>query len=192
MNKPLYLFVGKSASGKTTAADRLECEYRYKPVQSYTTRAPRYDGEAGHTFITNEEFNNLKNIVSYTEYDGNRYCTTKEMLDDSNVFVVDVPGVEFLLQNYNTERTICIFYFDTSVSVRIKRMLNRGASDTEIVSRLMVDEESDWYSDLDGMVWNYAKIANKDVELFKINANCSERNVLEFLLYYINKIENQE
>ena len=52
MNKPLYLFVGKSASGKTTTADLLEKRYGHKQVYSYCTRKPRYEGEIGHIFIS--------------------------------------------------------------------------------------------------------------------------------------------
>ena len=73
MNKPLFLFVGKSASGKTTIANLLEEKYLFNQVQSYTTRKPRYEGETGHIFVTEDEFNALEDIVSYTFYNGNQY-----------------------------------------------------------------------------------------------------------------------
>ena len=62
--KPLFLFVGKSASGKTTIVNLLEKTYGYKAVESYTTRKPRYDGERGHIFISEGDFDNLKNLVN--------------------------------------------------------------------------------------------------------------------------------
>ena len=67
MTKPLYLFVGPSGSGKTTIVDKLECENRYKSIQSYTTRPQRHQNEYGHIFISDEEFDQLTNIVAYTE-----------------------------------------------------------------------------------------------------------------------------
>jgi guanylate kinase len=193
MNKPLYLFVGPSGSGKTTIVDELECKYRYKCLQSYTTRPQRYENEYGHIFISDEEFDNLENIVAYTEYHGYRYCATEELLDDADLYVVDCDGVETLLNKYsNTERFICVFYFDTTVSVRISRMLDRGDSDMQIVSRLHNDEQFDWHDKLNKLVWDYSKLHNRNVELYKINANNNKENVLELVLYFMNKVEEGE
>lgn len=187
MNKPLFLFVGKSASGKTTVANMLEEKYLFNQVQSYTTRAPRYDGETGHTFVTEEEFNALEDVVSYTLYNGNHYGVTANMLDQSDIFVVDVPGVESLLQKYSTNRPICIIYFDTTVATRIRRMINRNDSDMAIISRLLQDEENDWFKQLDRLVWQYGHVMNRNVELHCANANNSQTDVLDLVLYYMNR-----
>ena len=187
MYKPLFLFVGKSASGKTTIAEILEQKYDHKQVYSYTTRPPRYEGEIGHMFINDDEFNNLEDLVAYTEYNGYKYGTTSEQLDECSIYVVDVPGVETLLQNYKTNRPICIFYFDATVYTRITRMIDRYDSDMSIISRLLQDEKSDWYSQLDSLVWRYSRILGKDVELHSINANGNTTVVLEMVLYYINR-----
>ena len=66
MNNPLLLFVGPSGCGKTTVAQEFENKNNYKTIQSYTTRNPRYDGEIGHVFISEDEFDVLKNIVAYS------------------------------------------------------------------------------------------------------------------------------
>ena len=76
MYKPLFLFVGRSASGKTTIADMLAKEHGYKQVESYTTRKPRFDGERGHIFVSEEEFKNLGELAAYTYYNDNHYGTT--------------------------------------------------------------------------------------------------------------------
>ena len=187
MNKPLFLFVGKSASGKTTAANLLEEKYFFNQVQSYTTRKPRYDGETGHTFITEDEFNSLEDIVSYTFYNENQYGTTAGLLDKNDIFVVDVPGVESLLAKYKTKRPICILYFGTTVHTRINRMLDRGDSDVQIISRLLQDENDDWFKQLDKLVWQYGHVMNRNVELHYVDANGNQTNVLEMILYYINQ-----
>ena len=187
MNKPLFLFVGRSASGKTTIADTLERNYGHKQVNSYTTRPPRYEGEIGHNFVSKEEFNDLVDLVAYTEYNGYKYGTTSELLDECSIYVVDVPGVETLLQRYQTKRSICILYFDATVYTRINRMLDRHDSDMNIVSRLMQDEKSDWYNQLDSLVWRYSNIMNKDVEMHSVNANGNISAVLEMVLYYMNR-----
>jgi guanylate kinase len=189
VNKPLYLFVGPSGSGKTTIVDELECVYRYKSLQSYTTRSQRCENEYGHIFISDEEFDNLQNIIAYTEYNGHRYCATEELIDNADLYVVDCNGVDTLLSKYNSDRTICIFYFDTTVSTRIDRMVERGDSDMSIVSRLHNDEQFDWYDKLNKIVWSHSKLQEKNVELYKINANSSKANVLELVLYYMHKME---
>ena len=186
MNNTLYLFVGRSASGKTTMADILENKYGHKQVSSYTTRLPRYDGEIGHVFVSDEEFDNLGELVAYTEYNGCRYGTTAEQLDECSIYVVDIPGVETLLQRYKTNRPISIIYFDANVFTRINRMLERGDNDRCIIARLLQDEQYDWYNRLDSMVWRYFHLLGKNVELHTINANGIESVVLEMVLYYMN------
>ena len=185
MDKPLYLFVGRSASGKTTIADILEQKHGYKQVASYTTRCPRYDGEIGHTFISEDEFDNLGDLVAYTEYNGYRYGTTAEQLDQCSIYVVDVPGVETLLEKYKTKRSIIIIYFDTTVYTRINRMLKRHDSDMAIISRLLQDEKDDWFKQLDHLVWHYSHIVGKDVDLYSVNTNGSLECVLEMIQYYM-------
>lgn len=185
MNKPLFLFVGKSASGKTTIANILEQQYGHKQVNSYTTRTPRYDGEIGHVFVTEEEFKALGDMVAYTFYNNNHYGTTAEQLDQCSIYVVDVPGVKTLLENYKSNRHIILIYFDTTVYTRINRMIDRGDSDMAIISRLLQDEKDDWLKQLDRLAWHYDRIAGKNVDLYSIDANGSEASVLEVVKYYM-------
>lgn len=185
MNKPLFLFVGRSASGKTTIADMLSEQNGHKQVYSYTTRNPRYDGEIGHLFVTEDEFNELEDIVAYTFYNNKHYGTTSKQLDECSIYVVDVPGVETLLQKYKTNRPIAIIYFDTTVYTRINRMINRGDSDMSIISRLLQDEKDDWYKQLDHLVWHYDNIMGTNVSLHCVNANGNQNDVLEMVRYYM-------
>lgn len=187
-NTPLFLFCGRSASGKTTIAENLADKYEYTQVYSYTTRKPRFDGEIGHVFITEEEFNNLGELAAYTFYNGNHYGTTFEQLNASNIYVIDVPGIETLLEKCEKiNRPICIIYFSSTVHTRINRMLERGDSDMQIISRLLYDEEYDWYKKLDSLVWHYTNIENNNIELCRVDANKTQLEVMEQVLYYINK-----
>lgn len=185
MNNPLYLFVGKSASGKTTAAEVLEREHGFTSLQSYTTRPKRYENETGHTFIDDDTFDNLENIIAYTEYNKYRYCCTKDQIDHASIYVIDVPGVETLLDKYDSERQIVIIYFDASIRTRIDRMLDRHDSDMAIVSRLYNDEESDWLQDLNKLVWHYQNNVGKNVVLNVIDANHHIVNVMMQISNYI-------
>jgi guanylate kinase len=188
MNKPLFLFVGRSSSGKTTIANTLEEKYGYKQVESYTTRKPRYDGETGHIFVTKEEFDALGELAAYTFYNNNHYGTTFEQLSKCDIYVVDIPGVETLLQKLKDDsRPICILYFDASVYNRILRMIDRHDSDMMIISRLLEDEKEDWFKKLDSLVWHYNNIVGKNIDFYSINANNNISDVLELVLYYIKK-----
>jgi guanylate kinase len=187
MSKPLFLFVGRSASGKTTIANILADKHGYKQVESYTTRSPRFDGETGHIFVNEDEFKNLGELAAYTFYNNHHYGTTFEQLSKCDIYVIDVPGVESLLQKLQgNDRPICILYFDVSAYNRINRMVDRGDSDMMIISRLLHDEKDDWYKKLDSLVWKYANIIEKDVELYSINANNDLEQVLELVLYYMD------
>jgi guanylate kinase len=194
MDNPLFLFVGQSASGKTTVANMLSKKYGLKQVESYTTRKPRFDGETGHIFISEDEFNNLGELAAYTYYNNNHYGTTLEQLNECDIYVVDVPGVETLLKKLkNDDRQICIFYFDTSVYNRILRMLDRHDSDIMIISRLLEDEKFDWFKKLDELVWHYDHIVGKNIQLQCINANgsisCVENFVSRIMqrYYYVDR-----
>lgn len=185
MTNPLLLFVGKSGSGKTTIANLLELPQ----LQSYTTRPKRYENETGHMFVSDEEFDKLKNIVAYTEYNNYRYCATRQQIDETSIYVIDVPGVETLLGKYETERPILVFYFDTSVKTRIDRMLNRHDCDAAIVSRLYDDEAFDWEDKLGKLVWHYKNNCHKNVEMHKIDANQSIEDVLKQVEDFIKNME---
>lgn len=193
MNNKLFLLVGKSASGKSTIATILEKVHGYKQVESYTTRKPRHFAESGHVFVSEEDFLSLGELAAYTFYNGNKYGVTYEQLEQCSTYVIDVPGVENLLKNLNGSRPICIVYFDAAVSTRIMRMIERGASDHEIIGRLLTDDTTnDWFRELDKLVWHYKNIEHQDVELYKIDANENIENVLKQVLYYIGKNEETE
>ena len=188
MNKPLFLFCGRSASGKTTVANMLSEKYGLVQVESYTTRAPRFDGESGHIFVTEDEFKNLGELAAYTYYNSNHYGTTFKQLNECDIYVIDVPGIESLLEKLKDDtRPICVLYFNVSTYNRIQRMIDRGDSDAAIISRLLQDEKDDWGKQLDSLVWKYANILGKDVQLNNINANGNTKDVLGLVLYYINQ-----
>lgn len=178
---PLYLFVGKSASGKTTVADLLESKYGLRQVRSFTTRPPRYEGEIGHIFVSEDEFHNLGELAAYTFYNGNHYGTTFEQLNECSVYVIDPKGVETLLSKY-IGRPVVILYFNASAYTRINRMLDRGDSDTQVVGRLLQDEKDDWET---WLVDSMLRLNNEDVTLHSINADAHLDNVVEQVLKYI-------
>lgn len=124
--KSIYLIVGASGSGKTTITEKLEEMYHLKSIQSYTTRPPRYDGETGHTFVSNDEFDELTDMVAYTEFAGNRYCATSEQVENNDLYVIDPNGIDFFMKSYKGKKTPKIIYIDSDLNVRYDRMVKRA------------------------------------------------------------------
>lgn len=124
--KNIYLIVGCSGSGKTTITEQLEQKYKLKSIQSYTTRPPRYDGETGHIFVSNEEFDELTDKVGYTEFAGYRYCATSEQVENNDLYVIDPKGVKFFMKSYTGKKTPKIIFIDSDLNVRYDRMVKRA------------------------------------------------------------------
>ena len=185
MNKPLLLFVGPSGSGKTSVANMFEEKLGFKQLQSYTTREKRSEDEIGHIFVTNEEFSKLENIVAYTVYNGNHYCATEEQVDSVDIYVVDVAGVRTLLSKYsNKERQIIIIYFDCDVMNRIRRMAERGDSDSEIIRRILNDDNAD-KEVLHMLSYNEQNCSNRNCQLYSVNANCDMDSVFKQVMQHV-------
>ena len=138
--KRIYLIVGKSGSGKTTLVNELR-KYGYTSVESYTTRPKRFKNETGHIFITEEEFDQLKDICAYVKYNGYRYCATSEQVNNSTLYVIDPDGIEYFKKHYTGHKKICILYIDCPWYTRLHRMLKRGDSFKEAINRIILDSK---------------------------------------------------
>ena len=126
-DKPIILVAGASASGKTTLVEDLEKKCGLKAIPSYTTRPPRYEGETGHTFVTDEEFNRMQEIIAYAETGGYRYCVTRGMLENPkySLYVIDNSGINYLKENYKGSREMYVVYITAPLRERFDRMMKR-------------------------------------------------------------------
>lgn len=138
----ICLLVGKSGSGKTTLANELEKRYGFKQLKSYTTRKPRYQREAGHIFLTEKEFDSLEGIIAQTVFDGNRYAATEEQVNNADIYVIDVQGIQNLLRRYRGRKEIKIVYLDVPAYIRFYRMVRRGDSCWQAVKRIFHDRKA--------------------------------------------------
>lgn len=143
MSKELLItLTGNSGSGKSTIANRLNRKYGYVSARSYTTRPIRTEQEGDeltHTFITPEQVAEYKDdIVAYNKYNGYEYFATRTMLNNAQLYIVDVTGLKQLYRNYRNKDIISIFV-DCDSSIVAKRMADRGNTDEEIMKRLQFD-----------------------------------------------------
>ncbi|MFI2856872.1 AAA family ATPase [Paenibacillus sp. JSM ZJ436] len=141
MTKTVLLLVGKSGSGKTEIANLFRLR-GYDVLQSYTTRKPRSEDEWGHLFCSEEEYKQFKDngeIVAYTLFDGYHYFSTKAQIYNTDVYVVDPDGVDYLKEQVQDIKFVTV-YLNVNSDERYKRMLQRGDSEEKAHQRLVNDE----------------------------------------------------
>lgn len=142
MKNNLILIVGKSGCGKSTIANKLEKDYGMKSVKSYTTRPIRINDSNDkntHTFITDDEYDNLSSIIASTEFNGYRYATTQEQLDECDTYVIDLKGINELLMKYRGSKRFKVVYLDCDVLTRNNRMVHRGDLHSKVLERIEHD-----------------------------------------------------
>ena len=135
----IVLIVGKSGSGKSEICNYLKSTYGIKELKSYTTRPCRGVGDNSHTFISDEEFDELVDMCAYTEYNGYRYCATDRQVEESDIYIIDPAGIEYFYKTYNGSKIPMVVYISAYELVRRNRMCFRGNSIAEANERIELD-----------------------------------------------------
>ena len=190
MGNCIFLIVGCSGSGKTTITEQLEQKYGLKSIQSYTTRKPRYDGESGHTFVSDEEFDKLTDIVAYTEFAGNRYCATAEQVEDNDLYIIDPKGIDFFMKSYKGSKTPKVIFISSNLTTRYERMVERaetkGKSHQEAIESSLariVNDAEEFYDYIQGQAWiDY---------VCKNNSNDKLEDIVDKIFDYISSCESE-
>lgn len=123
--KNIYCIVGLSGSGKTTIAEELKERYGMKLVESYTTRAPRYEGETGHIFVTSEKFHEME-LYAYTVFDADEYGVTPDLIEKNDIYIIDIAGIDYLREHYAGSQGIKVIGLITNRIILRERMEQRG------------------------------------------------------------------
>ena len=146
-----FLFIGRTASGKSSIAKAVCEKIGLKQVKSYTTR-PARPGEtnenADHYFVTKEEFDlimaeHLGCVAAYTKINDFEYCTTTDILDKSDIYVIDPDGVNTLKKNCGDKYEFIEVYFRVPFLLSCQRYQERGGnkSRAEFVARYDSERE---------------------------------------------------
>ena len=130
MSKPLkFLFIGRTASGKSSIAKAVCEKMGIIQVVSYTTRPMRKSEKNGsdHIFITDAEVAQYENdIAAYTEINGYKYFTTYDVIDKSDIYVIDPIGVDNLKIKCGDQYEFVEIYIRTPQKIAEQRAKLRG------------------------------------------------------------------
>lgn len=181
--KPIVLIVGSSGSGKSTLVEELESHYGLKAIPSYTTRPPRYKNEKGHTFVSNEQFDNLNNIIAYAETTGARYCVTQDMFEneDYTLYVIDNSGIKYLKKNYKGQRPMYVAFITCPMRQRYERIIKRADNNPDPVGFALERIEHDAI-EFKAVPWDIV-ITNTDGKFSEAFASlylfCKQKGIIE-------------
>ena len=99
----------------------------------------RYEGESGHTFVDDAEFDALDNVCAYTVFNGYKYGATQKQVDNADLYVIDLDGVDYFMEHYKGRKIPMVVYIKTPIYTRVERMLKRGDTESKIIERLSYD-----------------------------------------------------
>lgn len=145
IQKPVkFLFIGKTASGKSSIAKAVCDRLGLNQVISYTTR-PRRPSEkknTDHIFITDDEVEKyVEDIAAYTEINGYKYFTTFDILDVCDVYVIDPDGIEDLKQRCGDRYRFIEIYIRTPLKIAEQRAKARGDKISDFKKRSIMEHK---------------------------------------------------
>lgn len=164
----MFVMDAPSGTGKTTVLKTvLKDDPNLKFSVSATTRAPREGEKNGvdYYFISNEEYDKLKEENAFYEYVdstyGPRYGTLKSEVDTSLakgkdvVFDIDYVGLRQLKKNAG-DKIVSVLLLPPSVKEVRERLINRGTDSIETIEKRMsvIDDKLSKYQEFDYIIIN--------------------------------------
>lgn len=124
----LIILVGESACGKDYIKPKLIDKMCFENIKTNTTRKPRYFGENGYNFSTEEEYETQMNegeVVESAIFHGNRYWTTNSMFEGrcTKVIILEPSGVRVYKKKFAEEAVV--IYLKATERTRKMRMIKR-------------------------------------------------------------------
>lgn len=147
MRQILITVAGRNSAGKSLIAKKVAEALGLNVVKSYATRKPRPEElqkgleNCDHIFVSDEEYDKLENITAETEINGARYCTTQEILDNSDIYVIDPKGIKDLKERCGSRYKILQFYIYADADKRAARFVARGETKAKFEAREQSEDE---------------------------------------------------
>lgn len=147
MRQILITVAGRNSAGKSLIVKKVAEALGLNVVKSYATRKPRPEElqkgleNCDHIFVSDEEYDKLENITAETEINGARYCTTQEILDNSDIYVIDPKGIKDLKERCGSRYKLLQFYIYADADKRAARFVARGESKAKFEAREQSEDE---------------------------------------------------
>mgnify|MGYP003377151600 CR=1 FL=1 len=146
--KKLFCIMGRTCAGKTSLAKAVADSLNMKVVKSYTTRPMREEESehnSDHIFVSDDEVKLFQgNIAAYTEINGYKYFVTKDMIMNSDIYVIDPDGYKMLTE-YVKRKELKIelipIYIDVDVADQESRYRARGNTREQFWERYKSEAE---------------------------------------------------
>ena len=177
MNR-LIIICGKTNFGKSTLKNAL-LQHGFESIVTYTTRSPRLGEVNGvdYHFVSEEEYseiNKSKEFCAYTEINGYKYATTLEELSESDIYVIDPAGAEYLKAYCGDRFKFVEIYFSSPFELAKSRYIKRDGDEESFYSRYNSEDkqfsEYEKKADYDHLFVNdmsFLKAANALYDLLK-------------------------
>ena len=166
--KTVFLIVGETSSGKDTFVQNICEECGYKQLISYATR-PRRNGEGEtHIFISDDDAKQfVDKMIAYTRIGEYQYFATIPQLYESDFYVIDPQGVEYMkfitqYKGIDDIRFVTI-YINTPYAIRKERALTSRGDNIEVYFNRALDEQEQFTNFKAYAKYDYA-ISNVDFE----------------------------
>ena len=154
-----------------------------KLVKSYTTRPmrPGEEKDSDHIFITEDEVDQYRNqIAAYTEIDGYKYFTTYDVIDQSDVYVIDPAGITSIKEKCGDRYKFVEIYIWVTKEIARRRAIERGDDMGKFKSRY--EDEHLQFAEYEG---------NSNLRYFLRNIRPFEESV-EIVCTWIQKELNKQ
>lgn len=166
--KTVFLIVGESSSGKDSLVNKLCEETSLIQLKSYATRERRIGEGETHIFISKNDVKEyVDKMIAYTCISDNEYFATIPQLYESDLYVIDPAGVEYMkfitqYKNIDDVRFVTI-YINTPASIRKERAINSRGDNIEVYFNRALDEQEQFTNFKAHAKYDYA-ISNVDFE----------------------------
>lgn len=164
-----YIIAGRSGSGKSELAKRLE-DKGLRIMKTYTTRSPRNkeDAEKYH-FIKPDEISKYPNRILETEFFGNTYFTTPEAVAESDVLILEPEGTREIIEKF-PDIQFCLVYIsaekpEIADARAIARADDKQAEQAAIEKRRAGEDDrfGPLEAELESDTWGYVNCSTKPV-----------------------------
>lgn len=192
--KKLYCIMGRTCSGKTTLAKAVAEAFNMKIVRSYTTRPIRKDENehtSDHIFISDEDVKIFKGkMVTYTEINGYKYFVTKDIIMNSDLYVIDPDGYHMLaeyVKRKNLKIELVPIYIEIDIADQERRYIARGNTRKEFWDRYI--SETEQFDKFEEGIYEYYRKCTYVYRIKNVDFHYSVEQMKEYIYNHLSLIE---